>query len=78
MDPIGTKDALVGVAVIAVSHEDSEVTMVPGGDETEIVGVPGPEAVLVGVNELDVNSEGLELNNVLDATADEFEPVGIG
>ena len=77
MDPIGTNDALVGAAVIAVSQEEREVTIVPGGDEMEIVGVSGPETVLVGVNDPDVNAEGVELNNVLDATADEFEAVGI-
>lgn len=61
MDPIGTNGALVGAAVIAVSHDAKEVIIVPGGDVMIIDS--DPDTVLVGVKV--VKAE--ELATVLDA-----------
>ena len=50
IDPIGTNEALVGVAVIAVSHEGNEVTIVPGGEVIEMALLAGaPVTVLMAV-----------------------------
>ena len=50
IDPIGTNEALVGSAEIVVSHDGKDVTIVPGGDEIEIVLLVSAEVVLVAEN----------------------------